>query len=243
MRKRKENCLARNAILVSAVFFVALPANGQSTAPDCNAASLARGEVMTSTLKNDLTIQELMEMVKFPTNPTELLHNIKVVAEKYLLVYDSFYSDEVMMHYFGGSKIEKVSWNINDKYASVLDLGDLFQNSRRFPGQGVDIFQMRVDAKGKQSARGKFRAGIIIPTGHDTRLTAEVVMNIFGTGEIDEHPYANALGVAFDRKTHKLGNAFIDYKIEHKSTIASLRFFTSADGSIRRINLLIEEIK
>jgi hypothetical protein len=173
------------------------------------------------------SVKELFTMIKKPTNPIDMLKNIKFAVENNLLMSDEITTDENLEKMFGSSKI---LWEKNS------------QNYRRVMVAGISYYCRRLDDKGMESAQGKLKIVIGFSGHNDTRFTVEAVQDVFGTDTQVINPYTRPnRSIALLPKTHSLGNMELIYNIENQNSKTTVSFLTKGNGIIKKVKLIQEE--
>jgi hypothetical protein len=183
---------------------------------------------------------EIYKLIKKPKTPLELLENTKLAIENDLLLREEFYLDEGLKLFFGGARIIWVLNRRTAKVGDVRELGDLFENSRRYPGLGASFYREVFDENGNESESGKVRAHFVADTGRDFRLTVEVVEIIFGAPNEITNSYSGvnlAHPEPLERKTHRLGNTRLSYIFNRPLSTTSAWFVINGDGTVDRFGL------
>ena len=200
-------------------------------------------QATTVVVDEPATIRKNIPVVTRPSTPIELLQNIKIVMEHDLLSREDFYTDENLRQYFGW---EKVRWGKNGprlKYGSS-PMGPNVVPRAGNPYKDFDFQYQRIDKNAKQSDDGKVRGSVGMATGHDIRLTAEVVQMVFGKDMVVSNPYANdnpRHPTLLMPKTHELGNLVIEYRFNNSIGRGFIGFVLNGDGTVNRFNLVDEE--
>jgi hypothetical protein len=198
--------------------------------------------------QDDASASELYAVVKKPTTPMELLKNIKFALDHELLLRDDFYTDENLMRFLGGSRVEWVDNRPGLRRVEVRNLGNLFEMSSSWPGMGISAVLLTTDEKNRGYVEGgsrlKGRIGIY-PLG-DSRMTIEAVESVFGKPTEVYNPYAGEkppYGTKLGPKTHPLGHMAFKYRFDHPTSKVIVGFDSGGSGKVTVFNASLTEVK
>lgn len=186
------------------------------------------------------TVKEFIAMMNKPTNPVELLKNIKFVIENNLLLRDDFFIDEYLNKAFGGTEISWHKNEPNNKEFMVFNLKDVFQTS--YSSDGIGCNRRRLDETGILNERGKITARLGFYGFGDTRFTVESIENVFGSDMQVINPYKRLnRSIALLPKTHKLGNQKLIYRIDSPTATTVISFLIKGNGIVKKADFEQEE--
>ncbi|MGD0278744.1 MAG: hypothetical protein ABSC11_05520 [Smithella sp.] len=221
---------------IAAVFGAWMPAAKAATAQQATDAQSAR---VRQSIKNK-SGKELMAMINKPTNPVELLKNIKFAIENNLLLSEDICIDDNLNNLLGGTKVSWREYSSFQKKAEIVSLSDVFQRS--FSGQGIIYERTRLDDKKVESSSGKLCVEISCDGYGDTRFTVEAVESVFGTDMQVVNPYTKPnRHLALIPTTHKLGNLELIYNIENPTSKTVISFLIKGNGIVKRAAFTQEE--
>jgi hypothetical protein len=230
------------ACIISFVATTCLAADS-ATGSECSSELGDEELPLLQGLYHDFTEQQIHEIARKPTDPVEFIKNMKFIANNNFLLQKYFFSRRNLCDFLGGSRILIATDKHSYAMWRILDVSDLFQNSRNFPGMGIDVLFRRMKGIGNETGAEKVSVTIIAETAHDTRLTAEVVESQYGEpGDIVD-PYAHGIpgSTPLSKKTHPLGNLKLCYSYNSSSAVNCINFILSGDGTVNRIHVIVEE--
>ena len=224
-------------LAMAAVLYTWVPAASEAAAQQ--QATDVQSVRVTQSNENK-SVKKLIAMINKPTNPTELIKNIKYAVYNNLLMSDEITTDENLEKMFGSSKILWENNSPNYRRLVVADLAGVFL--RGYTAAGVSYYCRRLDDKGMENAQGKLKIVISFSGQNDTRFTVEAVEEVFGTDMQVVNPYTrHNRSIALLRKTHPLGNMELIYNIESINSKTVVSFLTKGNGVIKKVKLTQEE--
>ena len=183
---------------------------------------------------------KLMKPIKKPTNPEELLNNLKFAFKNELLLQDDFYTDENLKKMFGCNNVKWISNKSNYKYPMIYNFAGLFEKANRYKGMGMDVVWEKLDSNKSVSDTGKVHVRVNIPSFEDSRFRVEVVEKVFGTKMQVEDLYKNTSlrhPEPLSPGNHRLGNKSIRYTFSSSTVKSLFGCVVNGDGTIDRCNL------
>jgi hypothetical protein len=186
------------------------------------------------------TTTELVNALKRPVTPLDMLNHIKFALDNHLLIRRDFYSDENLEHFYGG---ERMSWLMKKPgflYGSVLDVKGLIDDDKTsWCSEIAARFGTEEEMNHDPVVGDKHSGGGGIQTMPGTDITAELVQSVFGTPTEIVNPYLNLdrrSDFGLGRSTHKWGNRQLIYKFSGAEDHWELAFLLRGDGTVNRIN-------
>lgn len=212
----------------------------QDTEPVKKPAEMQQAKVAPQ--KAGKPTKELMRKVKKPTNPTELLKNIKYAIDNELLIREDFYTDDNLKKLYGG---ERVVWKKNepvDKLVRVVELGGIFERAKKLQNIGIGMTRQKLDDKRVVNNNGKLLGNVGFSNPEDPRFNVDEVMGVFGAKMQIVNPYEkNTQPVPLLATTHKLGNKELTYKNYGQTSKTIITFLVRGDGTVKFSEFIQEE--
>jgi hypothetical protein len=185
------------------------------------------------------TTSEMVNMLKKPVTPLDMLNNVKFALSNHLLIKKDFYSNDNLIHFFNGKKISFSTKNTN-LYGLVLGLDNLIENNKENWCIEINFSFGKVDANGNPLADGKLRGYGIIQMVRDNQLTAELVQSVFGVPTEIVTPNQNysykSDFISQGPPTHELGNKVLKYEFSNEKENWVTLFTLRPNGTVNRFN-------
>jgi hypothetical protein len=124
-----------------------------------------------------ISSQGFSNMTTSPTNPEQLLSNIKAALASHSLLKDEFYQDNHLKSFSGGERISRTQYSTSTAI-EVFDFKNLFQPATA--NLNVPYF----GASFGVNANSKRFGSIFVDPHADNRLTYELVTQLFGEGKV-----------------------------------------------------------
>ncbi len=193
------------------------------------------------------TIRELMSMIKMPTNPKEMLENVKLGLAEDLFLREDFFEDENMNKVFGVAKGWGIIWQ---KKQTTQKRGDYPYPIPPFdvpPPNANDFVQSGfIDwtiYDGEQRKRIRTVVGFAV-----TSFNVDLVQSVFGKpdeirqGGATLPPPHGLPAYMPDPKTHPLGNCTFVYKTTDAKADKVVSFRTNGIGQVLDFQIIEEEV-
>jgi len=185
-----------------------------------------------------VSAKELMADYKKPSNPVEVLKNIKMVLDSELLLKEDFYTEENLKKVFGGGVVVFKKHEPSTIIINVTHLGDVFEAFKDAHNQPIAVTYEILQPSGK----GTRKRGYIGFYSDEYNFTIENAERLWGSNmTFEAHPGTKRGGPPRVRTTHRLGNKKIVYAFETAHTKTVIKIVTDGKGAMRRLQFEQEE--
>jgi hypothetical protein len=186
------------------------------------------------------TTSEMVNMLKKPVTPLDMLNNVKFALDNHLLIKEEFYSDENLTHFFNGKKINWITRKPAWLFGSVLGLDHLVESDENKWCIEMSVNFDTVDKNGEPSIGGKLQGSGGLQMVHDNQLTAELVQSVFGVPTEIVTPNQNysykSDFISQGPPTHELGNKVLKYEFSNEKENWVTLFTLRPNGTVNRFN-------
>ena len=176
-----------------------------------------------------------------PKTPNDLMSNVKFIIKYNLLLNTTFYSEESLTKFLGGSEFRRWENDIKtEKMININHMGRLFEYTERYTGMGADI-TIKLTAPKKEEEQHILSSHLVFGFGADSRLNIDVVEALFGQDhETADYISGYEASVRSWAPTNRYGNKYITYSFDDENAHSRLSFVFNFDGGASSFNLTQE---
>jgi hypothetical protein len=170
--------------------------------------------------------KDMLDEIKQARNPRDLIMNCKTALEKNLFLEEQFKSDEFLLRFAGGSKIDRFDPSLPGWRADIIvyPLSDKSKD-RRAIGIQKAIASINVNSDKNGTLKYYWFEGLGIPS--NSEFNADLVRAVLGLETSLEPWYHNRRN-----KVHSLGNTCMHYKIQDEIYDKEMSFYINFDGNV-----------
>ena len=126
----------------------------------------------------------LIQMIKTPTNVTELLHNIKFAVDHELPMNRDFYQEAILKRFSGGGVIKISSYNAKGITFSASEPNDIFDGKSDIGSFLTSEINYSYDKPSKKYAY----LNVYLPPKYTHKFTYDMLTSVFGTDAVFTDP-------------------------------------------------------
>jgi hypothetical protein len=196
----------------------------------CAAAQEPTGKIY---LESKANLENTFLAIKRPKNPVELLQNIKIAYDKWLLLRREFIDDEFLKTFVGGTTVSRISNRSKHVLIRISPIYDFSPNlGALLPTVSINI----TSAESNKLEQGEGKGLRVVMNGNifrDKHFSVESVIAIFGQPQRITDPYIGRNHVIIlMKKSHEYGNSELTYLSNSSEGAKKLSFTANGDGTI-----------